>query len=396
MCEDRDVYILGACRTPIGRFLGGLKTLTAPELAAAAIREAVRRAGVAAGDVEEVILGNAISASLGPAPAKQAAAKAGLAPSAGGVIINQGAGSGLKAVWHAGQSIRSEDRNIVVAGGMENMSLAPHLLPSMREGGLFGDLVLKDALVVNGLWCAYGDLPLGAAAEAAAATFGVSRTDQDEFTLRSHVRAAKAIKNGYFREEIVRVEVPVSEGAQLQFETDEGPRSDMTRERLAQFPPAFRKDGTVTAAGASSLSDGAAALVLGSDVAVKEKNLKPLARVLWTAAIGLEPEKALAATHTAIDKAAADSGWRMSEVDLFEVHENFAVQPALVIKELRLDPDRVNIHGGALALGDPLGASGARILVTLIYALRHRGMKKGIASLSLAGGDALAMAVEVV
>ena len=396
MCEDREVYILGACRTPIGRFLGSLKTVPAADLASVVIREAILRAGVAPADVEEVILGNAVSAGLGPAPAKLAAARACVPAAAGGVIINQGAGSGLTAVWHAGRSIRSEDRNIVVAGGMENMSQAPHVLFSLRQGGAFGDVVLKDALVSNGLWCAYGDLLPGAAAEFAAAEFGVSRPEQDEIILRSHTRAFQAIKNGDFREELVRVEVPLSEGATLHFETDEGPRPDMTPERLAEYPLAFRKDGTVTAAGASSLSDGAAALVLGSDRAVKGMGLKPLARVLWTAAVGLEPKRALEATSRAIEKAAADSGWKVGDVDLIEIHENFAVQSALTIKALKLDADKVNIHGGALALGDPLGASGARILVTLLYALKHRGMTKGIAALSFAGGDALAMAVEAV
>jgi len=396
MCEDTEVYIVGACRTPLGHFLGGLKNLTAPELAAAVIREAVGRAGVEPGGVEEVILGVAVTAGLGPAPAKRAAGLAGLPPAVGGFSVSQGSGSGLKAVSVAVQALRSEERNIVVACGTESMSRAPHVLMGVREGAPFGDLVVKDALVQGGLWCAYGDQPMGQAAEVAADKFGISRQDQDAFAFQSHQRAAKAAAHGYFKDEIVRVEAPSADGRQATVEADEGPRRDMTVEKLAQHPPAFKKDGTVTAGNASSLSDGAAALVLASDEGIKAKGLKPLARILFTAMAGLEPAFALTAPQEAIEKVVADAGWKLQGVDLFEIDEVFAVQPLVTMKALGLDPDRVNVHGGGVALGHPVGATGARILTTLLYALRHRGLKKGVASLCMAGGDALAMAVELV
>jgi len=396
MCEDTEVYILSACRTPLGRFLGGLKDLTTPELASVVIREAVSRAGIEPASVDEVIMGVAVTAGLGPAPAKRAAGLAGLPPAVGGFSVSQGSGSGLKAVSVAVQSLRSEERNIVVACGAESMSRAPHVLMGVREGAPFGDLVAKDALVQGGLWCAYGDQPMGQAAEVAAEKFGFSRQDQDAFALQSHQRAAKAAAHGCFKDEIVRIEVPSADGRRAAVEADEGPRLDMTIEKLVEYPPAFMKDGTVTAGNASSLSDGAAALVLASEEAVKDKGLKPLARILFTATAGLEPAQALTAPQAAIEKVAADAGWKLTAVDLFEIDEAFAVQPLVTIKALGLDPDKVNVHGGGVALGHPMGATGARVLTTLLYALRHTGLKKGVASVCIAGGDALAMAVELV
>lgn len=396
MCEDTEVYILSACRTPLGRFLGGLKNLTTPELAAAAIREAVGRSGIEPGSVDEVIMGVAVTAGLGPAPAKRAAGLAGLPPAAGGFSVSQGNGSGLKAVSVAVQALRSEERNIIVACGAESMSRVPHVLMGVREGAPLGDLVAKDALVQGGLWCAYGDQPMGQAAEVAAEEFGISRQDQDAFALRSHQRAVKAAAHGYFKDEVVRVETPSAEGGLVAVEADEGPRPDMTAEKLAQYPPSFKKDGTVTVGNASSLSDGAAALVLASDQAVKGKGLKPLARVLFTATAGVEPARALTAPRAAVEKVVANAGWKVTAVDLFEFDEVFAVQPLVLIKALGLDPDKVNVHGGSVALGQPAGATGARVLTTLLYALRHRGLKKGVAALCMAGGDALAMAVEIV
>lgn len=396
MCEDTEVYILSACRTPLGRFLGGLQTLTTPELASVVIREAVGRAGIEPGNVDEVIMGVAVTAGLGSGPVKRAAGLAGLPSAVGGFSVSQGGGSGLKAVSVAVQALRSEERNIVVAGGMESMSRAPHVLMGAREGAPFGDLVVKDALVQAGLWCAYGDQLMGQAAEVAAEKFGITRQDQDAFALHSHQRAVKAAAHGYFKDEVVRVEAPSADGRQAAVEADEGPCRDMTAEKLAQYPPAFKKDGTVTAGNASSLSDGAAALVLASDEAVKDKGLKPLARILFTATAGVEPELALTAPRAAVEKVVADAGWTMPAVDLFEIDEDFAVQPLVLIKALGLDPEKVNVHGGSVALGQPLGATGARVLATLLYALRHRGLKKGVAALCMAGGDALAMAMEIV
>lgn len=395
MCEDREVYILSACRTPIGRFLGGLKSVPAPELAAVVLEQAMVKAGVAGTELEEIILGCAFPAGLGPSPVKQAARKAELPLTASGFLVSQGAGSGLKAVFLAAQAIRSEECAIVAAGGMENMSRAPHLLAAMREGGMFGDLILKDGLAADGLWCAFGDVPMGRAAEVAAEKSVISRSAQDEFVLRSQRLASRAVKDGLFREEIVPVEVPSAEGTHP-FDTDEGPRTDLTREKLAQYPSAFMKNGTVTAASASSFGDGAAVLIMASDEAAKAKILKPLARVLMTARASLDPASALAAAPIAMEKAAADSGWKLTDVDLFEIHESFAVGPAAAIKALKLDPERVNVHGGALALGDPAGASGARLVVALLSGLRRAGLKRGLASLSLAGGDALALALEMV
>jgi len=396
MCEDREVYIVGACRTPIGHFLGGLKNQSAVDLGGVVIREAAVRAGVNPGDVEEIIMGVSSPAGLGPAPAKRAAIQAGFSWSVNGFVVNQGCGSGLTAVSLAARAIRSEERHIVAAVGAESMSRAPHVLAGAREGGLFGDLILRDSLLLDGLWCAFEDVPMGQAAEVAAAKHGISRQDQDAFAHRSHLRAAKAVDRGYFRDEIVPVECPSSDGRPTLVSADEGPRRDLTPEKMAQYPAAFKKDGTVTAANASSLSDGAASLVLASDEAVKDKGLKPLARLVLTATAGWEPSLALDAPRAAVEKVVAEAGWKMAEVDLFEINEIFAVQPLLLIKALRLDGDRVNVHGGALALGDPVGAGGARILTTLLYALRHRGLRKGVAALCLAGGDGLAAAVEMV
>jgi acetyl-CoA C-acetyltransferase len=396
MCEDRDVYILSACRTPVGRFLGSLKHVPATDLAAAALGPAVHKAGVAAAEVEEIVFGCAFPAGLGAAPVKQASQKAELPLSLGGYLVVQGAASGLKAVSLAAQAIRAEEAGIVAAGGMESMSRAPHLLAAAREGGMFGDFVVRDGLAADGLWCAYGDLPMGRAAEVAAEKFEIPRSAQDEYVRRSHRLALQAMKDGVYGAEIVRVDIPYPDGATMHFETDEAPRADMTPEKLAQYPPGFKKDGTVTAASASSFGDGAAVLVLASDEAVQSKGLKPLAKVLVSAAGHLDPPLALAATHKAVERAVADSGWRMAEVDLFEVHESFAVQPLSLIKALALDAERVNVHGGALALGDPAGASGARLVVALVNGLRRKGLKRGVAALCSAGGDALALTLETV
>jgi acetyl-CoA C-acetyltransferase len=396
MCEDREVLILSACRTPIGRFLGSLKSVPAPDLAAAVLEQAVVKAGVAGTELEEIILGCAFPAGLGPAPAKQAARKAELPLTARGFVVSQNEGSGLQAVFLAAQAIRSEAQTIVAAGGMENMSRAPHLLAALREGSLFGDLTLRDGLAADGLWCAFGEIPMGRAAENAAKKLGIFRSAQDDYVLRSHRLASRAAKDEHLREGIVRVKVPLPEGGTRWFEADEGPRVDLTREKLAGYPSAFMKDGTVSAASASSFGDGAAALILASDEAVKAKGLKPLARVLVTAAASLDADAALEATAIAMEKAAADSGWKLGDVDLFEIQESFAVEPAAATKALKLDADRVNPNGGALALGDPVGASGARLVVALVGGLRRAGMKKGMAALCLAGGDALALTLEMV
>jgi len=396
MCELRDVFIVGAARTAIGNFLGSLKNFKAPELGGFAIKEAVKRAGISGEDVEEVIMGNVVSGGLGQAPAKQAAVKGGTPYTVSCFAVNKVCGSALKAVALAAQSIWVEEKNIVVAGGMESMSQAPHLLWGVREGVKFGDMKIKDSMILDGLWCAFDDQHMGMTGEVVAEKFGATRQEQDEYALSSHQKAIHAIEKGYFKDEIVPVEIPQRKGDPVVFATDEGPRKDTALEKLAKLRPAFKKDGTVTAGNASSLNDGGAAVVVASEDAAKEKKLKPMARILGSTTNPVEPSMVMYAPKGAIERLLANVGWKVEEVDLFEINEAFSSQLVVMIKELGLDREKVNVHGGAVALGHPIGATGARILTTLIYALKHRGFKKGVASLCLGGGDAVAMAVEMV
>jgi len=396
MCELRDVFIVGAARTAIGNFLGSLKNFKAPELGGFAIKEAVKRAGISGEDVEEVIMGNVVSGGVGQGPAKQAAVKGGIPYTVSCFAVNKVCGSALKAVALAAQSIWLEEKNIIVAGGMEGMSQAPHLLRGVREGVKFGDMKIKDSMIVDGLWCVFGDQHMGMTGEVIAEKFGATRQEQDEYALSSHRKAIHATEKGYFKDEIVPVEIPQRKGEPVLFAVDEGPREDTALEKLAKLRPAFKKDGTVTAGNASSLNDGAAAVVVGSEDAVKEKKLKPMARILGSTTNPVEPSMAMYAPKGAIERLLANVGWKIEDVDLFEINEAFSSQLVVLIKELGLDREKVNVHGGAVALGHPIGASGARILTTLIYALKHRGSKKGVASLCLGGGDAVAMAVEMV
>jgi len=396
MCELRDVFIVGAARTAIGNLLGSLKNFKAPELGGFAIKEAVKRAGISGEDVEEVIMGNVVSGGLGQAPAKQAAVKGGIPYTVSCFAVNKVCGSALKAVALAAQSIWLEEKNIIVAGGMESMSQAPHLLWGVREGVKFGDMKIKDSMILDGLWCVFGDQHMGMTGEVIAEKFGATRQEQDEYALSSHRKAIHAIEKGYFKDEIVPVEIPQRKGEPLLFAVDEGPREDTALEKLAKLRPAFKKDGTVTAGNASSLNDGAAAVVVASEDAVKEKKLKSMARILGSTTNPVEPSMAMYAPKGAIERLLANVGWKIEDVDLFEINEAFSSQLVVLIKELGLDREKVNVHGGAVALGHPIGASGARILTTLIYALKHRGVKKGVASLCLGGGDAVAMAVEMV
>jgi acetyl-CoA C-acetyltransferase len=396
MCELRDVFIVGAARTAIGNFLGSLKNFKAPELGGFAIKEAVKRAGISGEDVEEVIMGNVVSGGVGQGPAKQAAVKGGIPYTVSCFAVNKVCGSALKAVALAAQSIWLEEKNIIVAGGMEGMSQAPHLLWGVREGVKFGDMKIKDSMILDGLWCVFGDQHMGMTGEVIAEKFGATRQEQDEYALSSHRKAIHAIEKGYFKDEIVPVEIPQRKGEPMLFAVDEGPREDTALEKLAKLRPAFKKDGTVTAGNASSLNDGAAAVVVGSEDAVKEKKLKPMARILGSTTNPVEPSMAMYAPKGAIERLLANVGWKIEDVDLFEINEAFSSQLVVLIKELGLDREKVNVHGGAVALGHPIGASGARILTTLIYALKHRGSKKGVASLCLGGGDAVAMAVEMV
>ncbi len=396
MCELRDVFIVGAARTAIGSFLGSLKNFTAPELGGLVIKEAVKRAGIKAEDVDEVIMGNVVSAGIGQAPAKQAAVKGGIPYTVSTFAVNKVCGSALKAVALAAQAIWLEEKEIIVAGGMESMSQAPHLLWGARDGVKFGDMKLKDSMILDGLWCAFDDQHMGMTGEVIAEKFGASREEQDEYAASSHQKAIHAAEKGYLEEEILPVEVPQRKGDPLIFKVDEGPRKDATLEKLSQLKAVFKKDGTVTAGNASSLNDGAAAVVVASAEAVKEKKLKPLAKILGSTTNGIEPSMVMYAPKGAIEKLLANVGWKIEDVDLFEINEAFSSQLVVLIKEMGLDREKVNVHGGAVALGHPIGATGARILTTLIYALQHRGLKRGVAALCLGGGDAVAMAVEMV
>jgi len=396
MCELRDVFIVGAARTAIGSFLGSLKNFKAPELGGFAIKEAVKRAGISGEDVEEVIMGNVVSGGVGQGPAKQAAVKGGIPYTVSCFAVNKVCGSALKAVALAAQSIWLEEKNIIVAGGMEGMSQAPHLLWGVREGVKFGDMKIKDSMILDGLWCAFDDQHMGMTGEVIAEKFGATRQEQDEYALSSHRKATHAIEKGYFKDEIIPVEIPQRKGDPMVFAVDEGPREDTALEKLAKLRPAFKKDGTVTAGNASSLNDGAAAVVVASEDAVKEKKLKSMARILGSTTNPVEPSMAMYAPKGAIERLLANVGWKIEDVDLFEINEAFSSQLVVLIKELGLDREKVNVHGGAVALGHPIGATGARILTTLIYALKHRGLKKGVAALCLGGGDAVAMAVEMV
>lgn len=396
MCELREVFIVRAARTAIGNFLGTLKSFKASDLGGFVISDVLKRAGISGEDVEEVIMGNVVSAGMGQAPAKQASMKGGIPPTVNSFAVNKVCGSALKAVHLAAQSIWLEENDIIVAGGMESMSQAPHLLWGAREGIKFGDLKMKDAMIIDGLWCAFDDQHMGMTGEVIAEKFGVTRQEQDEYAVSSHRKALNAIEKGYFKDEIVPVEVPQRKGDPIVFEVDEGPRKDATIEKLSRLRPAFKKDGTVTAGNASSLNDGASAVVVASEDAVKEKGLTPMARILGATSNALEPKMVMYAPKGAIEKLLANVGWKAGDVDLFEINEAFSSQLVVLLKEIGLDRGKVNVHGGAVALGHPIGATGARILTTLIYALKHRGLKKGVASLCLGGGDAMAMAVEIV
>lgn len=386
-------WILSAARTPIGAYLGSLSTLSAPELGAAAIREAVARAGVDGSRIDEVIMGCVLPAGLGQAPARQAAMKAGIPAGVSALTINKVCGSGLKAVMLADQAVRAGDAELAVAGGMESMSRAPHLVHGMRGGVKFGNQTIVDAMLHDGLWCAFDDCHMGLHAESTAEKYGATRADQDAFAAESQQRAAKAAAEGAFDEEIVPVAVPTRKGPVV-VAKDESPRPDTTIETLAALRASFRKDGTVTAGNASSLSDGAAALVVASEAYVRRERALPLARIAAQASYAVEPRELFIAPAFAVRRVLERAGWAPSDVDLFEINEAFSSQMVACIRHLEIPRENVNVHGGAVALGHPIGASGARVLTTLLYAMRRRGVKRGVAALCLGGGDAVALAVE--
>ncbi len=390
----REPVIIAAVRTAIGKFQGSLAPLSAVDLGACVVREVVKRAGIEPAQVDEVIMGNVVPAGLGQNPARQAGLKGGLDPHVAAMTINKVCGSGLKAVGLAAQGIQTGDTEIVVAGGMESMTNCPYLLPQVRAGLRLGHGKVLDSMIQDGLWDAFEDYHMGITAELVADKYKITREQQDRFAVESHRRALDAIKNCRFKEQIVPVAVPQRKGDPIMFEVDESPRADTTLEALAQLKPAFKKDGTVTAGNAPGTNDGAAAVVVTSAENAAKLGKKPLARIVGQAVSGVEPKWVMMAPVTAVQSLLKKVGWKKEDVDLFELNEAFAVQALGVMQELGLDPARTNVNGGAVALGHPIGASGARILVTLLYELAHRNAKRGVAALCLGGGNAVALAVE--
>jgi acetyl-CoA C-acetyltransferase len=390
----KDPVILSAVRTPIGKFQGALKTVTATQLGSLVVRAAVERAKLSPEQIDEVIMGNVISAGLGQNPARQAALGGGLTPEVAALTINKVCGSGLKAVGLAAQGILTGDSEIVVAGGMESMSNAPYLLPGARDGYRQGNATVVDSMIHDGLWDAYEHCHMGNTGEIVAEKYRVSRERQDEFALNSHRKAVAAMQSGKFTNEILPVPVPQKPGNALMVDTDESPRKDSTLEKLASLKPAFKKDGTVTAGNAPGVNDGAAALVVTSTARAAQLGVLPMARIAGQAVSGIEPMLLLMAPVKAVRKLLGKIGWNLADVDLVELNEAFSVQAVAVIEELKLDPSRVNVNGGAVALGHPIGASGARILVTLLHEMIRRNARRGIATLCLGGGNAVALAVE--
>jgi acetyl-CoA C-acetyltransferase len=386
--------ILSAVRTPTGRFLGALKAFTAPQLGALVVREAAARAGIDPALVDECIMGNVIQAGNGQNPARQAALNGGLGEHVAALTINKVCGSGLKAVMLAAQGIATGDIEIAVAGGMESMSNAPYLVPRIREGLRMGNGTLVDSMIQDGLWCAFDNCHMGMSGETVAEKFSVSRSEQDVYAAESHRRAAHATKEGWFKEEILPITIPQRKGNPIVIDTDEPIRPDTTVEALAALKPAFKTDGTVTAGNAPGVNDAAAALVIASEARASALGAKPLARIVGQATSGLAPAMVMMTPVEAVRKVAHKIGWKLEEVDLFEINEAFSVQLVAVMRELGIDSSRVNVNGGAVALGHPIGASGARVLTTLLYAMKRRGARRGIAALCLGGGNGVALAVE--
>jgi acetyl-CoA C-acetyltransferase len=394
-----ETVIVSAVRTPTGKFLGALKSLSATQLGALVVADAVRRAGIDPAVVDECAMGNVVSAGLGQNPARQAALGGGLSDDVAALTVNKVCGSGLKAVMLADQAIRTGDIAVAVAGGMESMSNCPYLLPRVREGLRMGHAEVLDSMIVDGLWCAFENVHMGNAGEVVAERYGVAREAQDAYAALSHQKAAKAEADGLFRDEILPVTVMsafrrTGAGDPLVVNRDEAVRPDTTAEALAALKPAFKKDGSVTAGNAPGVNDGASALVLMSADRAAALAVTPLARIVGQAASGIAPKLVLMTPVEAVRRLMKKIGWRLEDVDLFELNEAFAVQAVAVIRELRLDPARVNVNGGAVALGHAIGSSGSRILTTLVHALAQRNLKRGVATLCMGGGNGLALAIE--
>jgi acetyl-CoA C-acetyltransferase len=387
--------ILSAVRTPIGKFQGALSPLSATELGAKVVAESVRRAGIESKSVDEVILGCVLPAGLGQNPARQAGLTGGLDPRVAAMTINKVCGSGLKAVGLAAQGVMLGEIEIGVAGGMESMSNSPYLLPGARTGFRLGNAGLVDSMIHDGLWDAFNDFHMGQTAELVAEKYKITREEQDRYALESHQKAVRAMQSCFFEAQIVPIEIPQKKGAALVISKDESPRPDSSLEALAKLKPAFKKDGTVTAGNAPGTNDGAAALVVSSARKAEQLGKQPLARIVAQAVSGVEPRWVMMAPVQAVEKLLQKTGWdRDRDLDLVELNEAFAVQAIAVTRELKLDPAKVNVNGGAVALGHPIGASGARVLVTLLYEMQRRNLHRGIAALCLGGGNAVALAVE--
>jgi acetyl-CoA C-acetyltransferase len=391
-----EVVIISGCRTPVGKFQGSLSDISATQLGAIVVREAVKRAAIGPASIDECIMGNVLPAGLGQNPARQAAIYGGLTPEVGAMTINKVCGSGLKAVALAAQAIQTGNSTVVVAGGMESMTNAPYLLMQARKGFRLGNVEAVDSMIRDGLWDIYNDYHMGITGENVAEKYGITREEQDEFAVNSHRKAVAAIKECRFKSQIVPVELPSKKkgAAPVIFDKDESPREDTTIEILRSLKPAFKKDGTVTAGNAPGVNDGAAAVVVTSAAKAKELGAKPMVRIVAQATSGIDPKWVMMAPVGAVRKIWEKTGWKNCDVDLYELNEAFSVQALGVIRELGLDPEKVNVNGGAVAIGHPIGASGARVLVTLIHEMIRRDVHRGIAALCLGGGNAVAMAVE--
>lgn len=394
MPELNEAVIISAARTPVGKFLGSLKGFKATELGAIVVRESVKRAGIKPEDVDEVIMGCVIQAGLGQNPARQAALNAGIPPSVAAVTVNKVCGSGLKSVMMAAQGVQLGDSEMVVAGGMESMSNAPYLLPKAREGYRMGNGELVDSMIQDGLWCSFENYHMGCTGEVVAENYSIGRSQQDEFAMNSHRKAAAAIKSGKFKDEIVPVEISQRKGPALLFDTDETVREDTSMEALGKLKPAFKQEGTVTAGNAPGVNDGASAVVVTSLRRARDLGVEPMARIVAQATAGVEPKLVMMAPVEAVRKLFRKTGWSPSEVDLIELNEAFSVAAVAVTRELGLDPEKVNVNGGAVALGHAIGQSGSRLLTSMLYEMKRRQARRGIVSLCLGGGNAVAMAIE--
>ena len=386
--------IVGAVRTPIGKFLGALKPLSAVDLGACVVKALIEKYRLPVGQVDEIIMGNVVSAGLGQNPARQAGLRGGLTPGVAALTINKVCGSGLKAVGLAAQAVQLEEAQLVIAGGMESMSNAPYLLPAARDGMRLGHGKVVDAMIHDGLWEAFEDFHMGNTGELVAERHRITRQQQDEFALNSHRKAVAAAREGRFRSELVSVPVPQKKGEPVVVTMDESPRDDASLEQLGRLKPVFKKDGTVTAGNAPGTNDAAAAVIVASPAKAKELELESMAAIAGQAVSGVEPRDVMMAPVSAVEKLLKKTGWERDAVDLYEINEAFSVQAIAVIEQLRLNPGKVNVNGGSVALGHPIGCSGARILVTLLHEMVRRDVRRGIAALCLGGGNAVAMAVE--